>query len=157
MYFSWILTQENSSDCNGISTFRASPLLPPCSVPLPAAPHLVLQHTKLFLHLSLSHINCSERQNPQALKKLLLKLMRLGTRSSYRELFARATPYLLLETAQKSLLHWQFSSPALTSTQVRNIFCFTSDLTVTNTTVRTHHLTLYDLGRGERAKIIVSL
>lgn len=124
---------------------------------MPASPHLALQHTMLLLHLSLSPISCSERQDLQALMKLLLKLTRSGTRSTYREWFARAAPYLLSETTQKSLLHWQFPSSALIFTQVRNIFCFLLDLTVINTTASTSHLTLYDLARRERAKITVSL
>lgn len=140
-----------------LSPFHSCPASFPLLFLLPAAPNLALQHKMFFLHLGLGHVNCSEWQDPQALMKLLPKLMRLGTRSSYSEWFARAAPHSLLETTQKSLLHQQFSASALISSQVRNIFCFIPDLTVINTTVSMHHLILYDLERAERAKITVSL
>ena len=63
--------------------------LPPFCPPFP--PHPPAQ--MLFLQLGLGRINRWEWQNPQVLVKLLLKLMRLGKRSSYGEGFARAAPY----------------------------------------------------------------
>lgn len=49
---------------------------------------------------------------------------------------------------------FSFSSNFYTS---QEYFCFIPDLTVINTTVSAYHLILYDLERGERAMITVSL
>lgn len=114
----WNQETSSSGDCINIflSPLHSCPASLPLLLLLPAAPDLALQNKMFFLHLGLGHVNCSEWQDPQALMKLLPKLMRLGTRSSYSEWFARAAPHSLLETTQKSLLHQQFSASALIST-----------------------------------------
>lgn len=65
MYFSWILTLENSSDCNGITTFLAPPLLLPCLVPpASSSPPCPLAHKALSPSQPQSHKLLRKAESP---------------------------------------------------------------------------------------------